>query len=91
MGRQLPTQHCCLMSTLSDGTSHPYLLPHRLAIEAGAPIVPVFAFGQTPHLRFWRPFIDWPAFLFSRTAMSRWVLRFVVCQQPSAACFSGRQ
>lgn len=62
----LPHEH------LSYGTTHPHLLPRRLAIEAGAPIVPVFAFGQTPHLRFWRPFIDWPAFLFSRTAMSRW-------------------
>ncbi|KAI7845398.1 hypothetical protein COHA_001103 [Chlorella ohadii] len=47
----------------------------RLAIQAGAPIVPVFAFGQTPHFRFWRPFIDWPAFLFSRTAMSSVVRR----------------
>lgn len=45
----------------------------RLALEAGAPIVPVFAFGQTPHYRFWRPFIDWPRRLVPRGAMGRQV------------------
>jgi hypothetical protein len=45
----------------------------RLALEAGAPIVPVFAFGQTPHYRFWRPFIDWPRQLVPRGAMGRQV------------------
>jgi diacylglycerol O-acyltransferase 2, plant len=32
----------------------------RLAIEAGAPLVPVFAFGQTDIFYYWRPFLDWP-------------------------------
>ncbi|KAL4448933.1 hypothetical protein ABPG77_007650 [Micractinium sp. CCAP 211/92] len=47
----------------------------RLAIEAGAPIVPVFAFGQTPHYRFWRPFIDWPRRLIPPGAMGSFVRR----------------
>lgn len=29
-------------------------------MQTGAAIVPVFAFGQTAHYTFWRPFIDWP-------------------------------
>jgi diacylglycerol O-acyltransferase 2, plant len=32
----------------------------RLAIEAGAPLVPIFAFGQTSIFYYWRPFLDWP-------------------------------
>lgn len=32
----------------------------RLALQTGSPLVPVFAFGQTPHYTYSRPFIDWP-------------------------------
>lgn len=32
----------------------------RIALEQGVPVVPVFAFGQTPHYTYHRPFIDWP-------------------------------
>lgn len=43
----------------------------RLAMQAGAPIVPVFAFGQTPHYSYWRPFIDWPKRLIPAGSMGR--------------------
>ncbi|KAL4422738.1 hypothetical protein ABPG75_008935 [Micractinium tetrahymenae] len=56
----------------------------RLAIEAGAPIVPVFAFGQTPHYKFWRPFIDWPRRLIPPGAMGSFVRR--IGYVPLLAC-----
>lgn len=47
----------------------------RLAFKAGAPIVPVFAFGQTPHYSFWRPFIDWPRHLIPQGAVGSFIRR----------------
>ncbi|PSC73157.1 Diacylglycerol O-acyltransferase 2 isoform A [Micractinium conductrix] len=47
----------------------------RLAMQAGAPIVPAFAFGQTAHYSWWRPFIDWPKQLVPRGAMGSFVRR----------------
>lgn len=38
----------------------------KLAIEAGAPLVPTFAFGQTEVYRYVRPFIDVPLFFVPR-------------------------
>lgn len=44
----------------------------RLALEAGTPLVPCFAFGQTPHYSCFRPLIDGPmSGLVPAGAMSR--------------------
>lgn len=47
----------------------------RLAIQNGAPLVPVFAFGQTFQFRYLRFFIDWPRNLIPRAKYLSFVRR----------------
>lgn len=67
-------QECLFMQ---QGEEHVYLRKRhgfaRLALQHGAPLVPVFAFGQTPVYWFKRPFLDFwkgwiPAATWSRIA-----------------------
>lgn len=45
----------------------------RMALQHGAPLVPVFAFGQSSHYGYLRLFIDWPRKLVPRAHAARFM------------------
>ena len=47
----------------------------RLALQHGAPLVPVFAFGQTDLYSYLRPFYDWPKGVVLRASWARFSRR----------------
>ena len=49
-----------LPPTLRSRTCHARLPWRRMALQHGAPLVPVFAFGQTQQYSYCRLFLDWP-------------------------------
>ncbi|EFN52435.1 hypothetical protein CHLNCDRAFT_138958 [Chlorella variabilis] len=61
-----PVSRHCFQALLRKG---------RLALEAGAPLVPVFAFGQTQLYDYCRLFFDWPRNLVPRAQWGSFVRR----------------